>query len=103
MIQSLRIRARAGTRGGVYRSYLSTFSFMRLVCLFCAVGGLLLSAAGQSPQPATPLRQAQEQVNSGHFDEALRTLDVLAAQQPEPAGVDYLRGTVFYHQGKMID
>jgi tetratricopeptide (TPR) repeat protein len=76
---------------------------MRLVCLFCAVGGLLLSAAGQSPQPATPLRQAQEQVNSGHFDEALRNLDVLAAQQPEPAGVDYLRGTVFYHQGKMID
>ena len=76
---------------------------MRLVCLFCVVGGLALSAWGQSPSPVAPLRQAQDQVNSGHFDEALRMLDTLAAEQPEPVGVEYLRGTVFYQQGKMVE
>ena len=76
---------------------------MRLVCLFCLAGALALSACGQSPSPVAPLRQAQDQVNSGHFDEALQILDTLAAEQPEPAGVEYLRGTVFYQQGKMAD
>jgi tetratricopeptide (TPR) repeat protein len=76
---------------------------MRLVCLFCVVGGLALSARGQSPSSVAPLRQAQDQVNSGHFDEALRKLDTLAAEQREPAGVEYLRGTVFYQQGKMVE
>ena len=30
-------------------------------------------------------------------------LDTLAAEQPEPAGVEYLRGMVFYQQGKMVE
>jgi tetratricopeptide (TPR) repeat protein len=79
------------------------FSSMRLVCLFCVVGGLVLPAWGQSISPVAPLRQAQDQVDSGHFDEALRKLDILAAEQPEPAGVEYLRGMVFYQQGKMVE
>ena len=76
---------------------------MRLVCLFSVVGGLALSAWGQSPTPVTPLRQAQDQVDSGHLDEALQRLDILAAEQPEPAGVEYLRGLVFYRQSKMVE
>jgi predicted Zn-dependent protease len=76
---------------------------MRLVCLFCVVGGLALSAWGQSPNPVAPLREAKDQLDSGHLDEALRRLDILAAEQPETPGVEYLRGMVFYHQGKMVE
>jgi predicted Zn-dependent protease len=78
-------------------------SSMRLFCRFWVVGALALPALGQSPNPVTPLRQAQDQVDSGHFDEALRKLDTLAAERPESAGVEYLRGMVFYQQGKMVE
>jgi predicted Zn-dependent protease len=78
-------------------------SSMRLFCLFWVVGALALPAPGQSPNPVAPLRQAQDQVDSGHFDEALRKLDTLAAERPESAGVEYLRGIVFYQQGKMVE
>ncbi len=76
---------------------------MRLICLFCVVGAVVLPAWGQATSPVMPLRQAQDQVNSGHFDEALRQLDTLAAEKPEPAGVEFLRGTVLYQQGKMVE
>ncbi len=76
---------------------------MRRVCLLCIAVGLALLAWGQAPDLAALLRQAQDQVNSGHLDEALQKLDTLAAGQPEPAGVEHLRGMVFYHQGKMVE
>jgi len=76
---------------------------MRLFCLFCVVGGLALPACGQLPNPAAPLRQAEDLVDRGHLDEALQKLDTLAAEPSEPAGVEYLRGMVFYQQGKMVE
>jgi tetratricopeptide (TPR) repeat protein len=78
-------------------------SSTRLFRLFWVVGALALPALGQSPNPVAPLRQAQDQVDSGHFDEALRKLDTLAAERPEFAGVEYLRGMAFYQQGKMVE
>lgn len=74
---------------------------MRLFCLLCVAGALALPACGQSTAPVAPLAQAEDLVNSGHLDQALQKLDTLAAEQPEPAGVEYLRGMVFYQQGKM--
>jgi len=74
---------------------------IRLLCLFCVAAGLALPAHGQSPTPVTPLRQAENLVGAGHLDQALHELDALAAEQPEPARVEYLRGMVFYQQGKM--
>ena len=64
-------------------------------------GVLTVPARAQSATPVTPLRQAQDLSDSGHLDQALQQLDALAAQQPEPAGVEYLRGMVFYQQDKM--
>jgi tetratricopeptide (TPR) repeat protein len=78
-------------------------SYMRLFCLFCVVGGLALPACGQSPDSVAPLRQAEDLVDRGRLDEALQKLDTLAAEQSEPAGVEYLRGMVFYQQGKMVE
>ncbi len=76
---------------------------MRLLCLFCVVGALAVPTCGQLQDPAAPLRQAEDLVNRGHLDQALQKLDTLAAEQPEPPGVEYLRGMVFYQQGKMVE
>lgn len=91
--------------------------------LFSAAASLPLQA--QAPAPATampaptlsgPIAQAQAQtqsqpapltveqiaklINQAKYDEALRALDGLAAQSPEPAGVERLRGTALYLQDK---
>src|SRR5579864_2580602 len=76
---------------------------MRLICFFCVVGGLALPAWAQSAAPLAPLREAEVLVNEGHFDQALQRLAALADVQPEPAGVEFLRGMVFYQQGKMSE
>jgi|SRR5579864_2080224 len=74
---------------------------MRLIYFFCVVAGLFLPACGQSTTPVSALRQAEVLVDGGQFDQALLRLDRLAAEQPEPAGVEFLRGMVFYQQGNM--
>ncbi len=76
---------------------------MRLLCFFCVVGALAVSACGQLQDSAALLREAEGLVNGGHLDQALQKLDTLAATQPKPTGFEYLRGMVFYEQGKMIE
>ncbi len=76
---------------------------MRSFCLFCLLGALTLPACGQLQDAAAPLHQAEDLVNGGHLDQALQKLNTLAAEQPEPPGVEYLRGMVFYQQSKMAE
>ncbi len=78
-----------------------------------AVGLFLIAAPALPQQTAAPasgapaadvsLAAAQRLVDSGRFAEAAQQLDALAAQKPEPAGVERLRGMAFYAQGKMQD
>lgn len=67
------------------------------------VAGLALPVPAQSTAPAAPLREAETLIDGGHFDQALQKLDALALEQPERAGVEYLRGMVFYQQNKMTE
>src|SRR5215467_14337141 len=74
----------------------------------------LCDANGQGvPMPqssgATGAQQSQAQQNQaelrkmigrGQAVDALRQLDVMAAQKPIPAGVDTLRGVALYSQGR---
>src|ERR1700688_2135630 len=53
------------------------------------------------PPPTPPIAEAQKLLDAGHLEEALKTLDTLAQQQPEPANVERLRGMAFYEQGKI--
>jgi tetratricopeptide (TPR) repeat protein len=76
---------------------------MRPLCLLFIFAAMVPFAPGQSTVAATPLRQAEDLFHSGHLDQALQKLDALAADQPEPAGVEYLRGMVFYQQEKMAE
>ena len=87
----------------VFNPRFTSSSYMRLFCLLCMFAGLALPARGQSATSVTPLTQAQDLANSGRFEQALQKLDALAAQVPEPAGVEYLRGMVFYQQDKMAE
>jgi tetratricopeptide (TPR) repeat protein len=75
---------------------------LRALCLLV----LVFSGIPAHPQAATPpttptTEEAQKLLNAGHLEEALKALDALALQQPEPAGVERLRGMAFYEQGKI--
>ncbi len=66
------------------------------------------SATAQLPTPPEAssevnLGATQKLVRQGRVDEALRALDVLASQKPEPAGVEKLRGLALYQQNKLSE
>jgi len=63
-------------------------------------------AAAQAVAPSAPaadvaptMEQARALAAKGQLDAALAQLDALAKQVPEPAGVDRLRGNIFYQRG----
>ncbi len=58
------------------------------------------SAAG-NPSSLSPAAEAQKLLEKGRLEEALKALAPLALEQPEPAGVERLRGTAYYEQGQM--
>jgi tetratricopeptide (TPR) repeat protein len=86
-------------------------SGFRLSCIF-----LLLSLPafaqklGQSEPKTAPaadareanhaLAEAQSLVDKGNLDEALKSLDAMAQQQPEPKGVERMRGEAYYLKAK---
>jgi tetratricopeptide (TPR) repeat protein len=56
-------------------------------------------AGADTAQPeATPFETAQKLAAKGRLDKAMALLDQLAAQSPEPAGVERLRGIIFYQR-----
>jgi predicted Zn-dependent protease len=75
--------------------------FIKALFLFCfllpATTLIAQRPPVSSPPAASPvLAPAQDLVNSGHLDEALSELNKLAAQSPEPSGVERLKGKIFY-------
>ena len=64
------------------------------------------SATSETTQASSTLPmlvQARQMIDHGRVDEALKDLDVLKAQQPEPAGVERLRGVALYAQSRYRD
>ena len=58
-------------------------------------------AGGPAPADSSPtLAQLSAMIDRGHIAEALKQLDILAAQQPVPAGVNRLRGLALYSQNQ---
>ena len=77
-------------------------SCKRTVCALL----LVLAAMGAAPSTASgqaesAFSQAQEQLKQGRLERALELLDPLTAVDPEPKGVEYLRGLVLYQQGNL--
>src|ERR1700761_8053208 len=61
----------------------------------------MLGAQTPTPPTSSPTAEAQKLLDTGRLDEALKALDTLAQQQPEPAGVERLRGMALYEQGQV--
>src|ERR1700753_1284578 len=61
----------------------------------------MLGAQTPTPPTSSSTSEAQKLLDTGHLDDALKALDTLAQQQPEPAGVERLRGMAFYEQGQI--
>ena len=55
-------------------------------------------AASGDQAPAPTFQTAQDLAGRGRLDQALAMLNQLAAQSPEPAGVERLRGIIFYQR-----
>jgi predicted Zn-dependent protease len=49
----------------------------------------------------TPFEKARDLAARGRLDQAMTQLDQLAAQSPEPAGVERLRGEILYQRGQI--
>jgi predicted Zn-dependent protease len=59
------------------------------------------SSPTEAAQPApSPFETAQSLAAKGRLDQSLVILDKLTAQSPEPAGVERLRGIIFYQKEK---
>jgi tetratricopeptide (TPR) repeat protein len=59
-------------------------------------------AQAGTPAGGSPTAEAERLIGQGHLDEALKSLDSLALQTPEPTGVERLRGIAYYEQGKVL-
>src|SRR5580698_3941372 len=72
-------------------------AYLRVLCLLVL---LVPALAAQSPANSSTA-EAQKLLDTGRLEEALKALDTLAQQQPEPPGVERLRGIAYYEQGKI--
>lgn len=77
------------------------FRASRLCILACVA--LATSGPAQAVPSAGPpsVRDARALMAQGKTEEAVRELDALATQRPEPAGVERLRGIVSYQKDQM--
>jgi predicted Zn-dependent protease len=78
-------------------------TFVTALCLALPALGLAQAAqnatpAGTDAAVAPTFASAQELAGKGRLDQAMTQLDQLAAQSPEPAGVERLRGIIFYQR-----
>lgn len=81
--------------GKLRRSWL--FLFLALPCFGQTPQQSPAAAAHSSQSHTDPgIAQAQSLLGKGQLDDALRAADQLAQHQPEPKGVERLRGKVFY-------
>jgi tetratricopeptide (TPR) repeat protein len=72
------------------------------VVVFAALAaGVPGQVAGTSGPPS--VASARDLLTQGKLDDALRELDALAAEKPEPAGVERLRGIVNYQQNHLAE
>jgi tetratricopeptide (TPR) repeat protein len=74
-----------------------------LLCLESFVSAQTLPAASPAGDatPAPTFEAAQELAGKGRLDKAMAMLDELAAGNPEPAGVERLRGIIFYQREQL--
>jgi predicted Zn-dependent protease len=80
---------------------------MLRVPLWCALALLTLAASAHAQDNAAAkppsVANVRALMSQGKFDDANRELDVLARLQPEPAGIERLRGIVQYENNHLAE
>jgi tetratricopeptide (TPR) repeat protein len=75
---------------------------LRVLCFLVLVAPVVgAETQASTPPMSSPTAEAQKLLDAGRLVEALKVLDTLAQQQPEPAGVERLRGMACYEQGQL--
>ncbi len=59
--------------------------------------------AGENAAPKPPFEVAEDLAARGRLDQAMAQLDQLATQNPEPGGVERLRGIILYQKEQLAD
>jgi len=84
---------------------------MKLTFFVAIVFSILMSAAGSTAQQTATLaassatasfEEAQTLASKGRLDKAMEFLDQLSVQTPEPAGVERLRGVIYYQREQFL-
>ena len=80
-------------------------ALMQMRCLLVALAFVTIAACAQqsSQEQPSPLAAIRQNINRGHSDQALRDLDALAVIQPNPNGLDTVRGLAFYAQNHLLE
>ncbi len=97
------IEAKPVTSGALLVFQCTSILGKGVLLLLCMLGGLT-GLAQQAQAPAAALESAQDLaairvlIDKGHAADALKQLDQMAMQKPEPAGVERLRGVALYAQ-----
>ena len=78
-------------------------SITAILFLFSAAAGWAQNApaAAGDTAPAPTFETAKDLAGRGRLDQAMAVLDQLAAQSPEPPGVERLRGIIFYQREQL--
>jgi tetratricopeptide (TPR) repeat protein len=71
---------------------------MQLLCGVCLLF-LLISNLPAQTSANSQTAEAQKLLDTGHLEEALKSLDTLSQQNPEPPGVERMKGMAYYEQG----
>ena len=69
--------------------------------LLCA--SVCTPQTGAQQPPISSLNDARQLFYQGKLDQSLAELNALGEQTPEPAGVERLRGFIFYQQNKFVE
>jgi predicted Zn-dependent protease len=75
---------------------------MRILKSLALAGIAFLASLATDAQILPQLTEIQRTIDRGHPADALKQLDALAAQRPEPAGVERLRGVALYLQNDFV-
>ncbi len=73
-----------------------------LSALLLGIVAIYGSQMSAQPSPVPSLDDARQLFTQGRLGQSLSELDALSRQIPEPAGVERLRGFIFYQQNKFV-
>ena len=74
-----------------------------LSALLLGIVAIYGSQMSAQPSPVPSLDDARQLFTQGRLEQSLSELDTLSRQIPEPAGVERLRGFIFYQQNKFVE